>query len=746
MKSKKGRQKQKNSSPQKCSDWLKRGIFSKSFWSSPTGCLLLLVVVMGLGIFVRLAFLSADPPLDLSWSQDVNTDPGQYTSFARSKVLWGEWEPFKNPFLMVWLNSAYTLISFFFFKLLGVGRWQANLVVGVLSSLTLVFFYLAIRKGINQKVALLATFFLGMNYILVMYSRNTFAEVPVIFFFALGTYFLVLGFKRTWLLIFSGACFASAILFCKVSAWFMVLVCFCVFVLPAVDHSSGQRENKKWSWMVFFMLGLSAAALPWFLIICSGSFKTVYDFVFGMSVGMYGSPQAFHSVSDFIYSLFSFGQVTRVFVSEGYSMGTDLFYRMPVIFISSQLFLLGLFFKVFKDKKVAQNLRSCSKLELFFGLWLALGIFTLMPWNYRPLRYQVLIIPPMCALAAFYLHDLLTKREIKERLRVSAWFWIFSIPTASFLIFHVISFYLKLFGKREQLDFTVILSFAAAFVLHGVFYLVKGRKSSSFRKPLRLGVATAAILLVFLVNGGQFLAFAQNVQYSFLRASQDLGLTLGSEALISGPYAQTLTMDNKLKLMLRMFAGWPEDPDLFRKFPLTHLALEAKGGQREQASKDYPGVMKNAKLITTYHLRNFQVQILRVAESSGNPESKNYRLSDFEKAKSLIEEGQIDSAEVMLNQFVSRYPRNLSGCVALAEIYYGRKDFEKSALFLEKARKFDPTSSFIHQLLGVVYVNLYDQKGNGTHRLLAIEEWEEALRLLPQNTELLARLKKLRGD
>jgi tetratricopeptide (TPR) repeat protein len=259
-------------------------------------------------------------------------------------------------------------------------------------------------------------------------------------------------------------------------------------------------------------------------------------------------------------------------------------------------------------------------------------------------------------------------------------------------------------------------------------------------------VITAAILLIFLINGGQFLAFAQNVQYSFLRASQDLGLILGSEALISGPYAQTLTMDNKSRLMLRMFAGWPKDPDLFQKFPLTHLAMEAKGGQRGQASKDYPQVMKNAKLITTYHLRNFQVQILRVAESGGDPESKNYRLSDFEKAKSLIEEGQIDSAEVMLNQFVFRYPRNLSGYVALAEIYYDRKDFEKSALFLEKARKFDPTSSFIHQLLGLVYVNLYNQKGDGTHRLLAIEEWERALRLSPQNTELLARLKKLRGD
>ena len=397
MKSKKGRQKQKNSSPQKSITRLKRRTFSRSFWDWPTGYFLLLVVIMGLGICMRLAFLSADPPLDLSWSQDVNTDPGQYTSFARSKVLWGEWEPFKNPYLAMWLNSAFSLISFFFFKLLGVGRWQANLMVGVFSSLSLLFFYLAIRRGINQKVALLAAFFLGTNYILVMYSRNTFAEVPVIFFFALGTYFLVLGFKRTWLLIFSGACFASAILFCKVSAWFIVPVCLGVLILRGGHHPSEQSSRERWTGTGSFVLGLAVITLLWFLTICSGSLRTVYGFVFGMSVGMYGSPQAFHSISDFVYSLFSFGQVTRVSLSQGYSMGTDLFYRMPVVFISSQLFLLGLFFKVFKDKNVAQNLRSCSKAELFFGT----GHFHINALELSPLKVSGAHNSPHVCLSSF---------------------------------------------------------------------------------------------------------------------------------------------------------------------------------------------------------------------------------------------------------------------------------------------------------------------------------------------------------
>jgi len=744
---KKGRniQKKKGFGPKKIFNWPKRGVFSKDFWNSATVRFLLMVMVMGLGIFVRLSFLSADPPLNLSWSQDVNTDPGQYTSFARSKVLWGEWDPFGIPFLVLWLNSAFTLISFFFFKLLGVGRGQANLVAGGLSSLTVVFFYLAVERGINRKTALLATFFLSINYILVMYSRNTFAEVPTLFFIVLGIYLLVLGLKRHWFLIFSGVCFAASILFCKVSAWFFVLVCFGVLMLTRRDHLSDQKDKINWSRIGFFVLGLLLVTLPWFLIICSGSVKTVFRFVSGMSVGMYGSPQAFHSVSDFVCSLFSLGEVTRVFVSERYSVGTDLFFRMPLVFILSFLFLLVLFFKIFQIKNIFKNLKSCSKLELFFGLWLVVGILALMPWNYRPLRYQILLIPPMCALAAFCLFDFLNPPESQKRDKGSVWFWIFSIPTASFLIFHTLSFFLKTFQKIVQLNSIIILSFFLSFPLTYVFHMVKRRKPSSIGQGYKIIMVAIVVFLILLIQGGQFFAFARTVQYSFVGASKDLGQILGSEAVISGPYAQTLTMDNKLKLVLRMFAGWPAEPELFKKYPITHLAMEVKGGQREQALKDYPQVMTNAKPVTTYYLRNFPVEILRVAESSGNPENKNYKLSDFEKAKLFLEEGQIDSALIMLNRFVDEHPNNSSGYKTLAEIYYDRKDFERAGSFLEKASEFDPTDFLTHQFLGVVYLNLYNQKRDDAYRLLAIEEYEKALKLFPQNTSLSDQLKNIRG-
>jgi tetratricopeptide (TPR) repeat protein len=418
---------------------------------------------------------------------------------------------------------------------------------------------------------------------------------------------------------------------------------------------------------------------------------------------------------------------------------------MPFLFILSLLFLLGFFFRIFKVKSILKNLQSCSRLELFFALWLVVGILALMPWNYRPMRYQVLLIPPMCALAAFCLIDFLNPAEIKKKPKRSAWFWAFSIPVASFLIFHIISFFLKLFGWTAQLSSIIVPSVLLSFPLTYAFHEAKRWKPNSGMKGRKRVIVAEAILLVVIINGVQFLHSAGNLQHSLLNSSKDLGEILGEDAVISGPYSQALVMENDSKLVLRMFHPGDDDPGFFLKHPITHVALEAEGGQRNQAFSDYPEVMKNGRPVAIYHLRNFPVQILRVAESSGNPKAKDYKLSDFEKAKLLIEEGQIDSAIVMLTQFVSKHPQNLSGYVVLAETYYDRQDYEKAALYLERASRSDPTNSFIHELLGAVYSEQYDQERGYNYLLLAIEEWEKALRLHPRNIRLLIQLEEIRG-
>jgi Flp pilus assembly protein TadD len=72
-------------------------------------------------------------------------------------------------------------------------------------------------------------------------------------------------------------------------------------------------------------------------------------------------------------------------------------------------------------------------------------------------------------------------------------------------------------------------------------------------------------------------------------------------------------------------------------------------------------------------------------------------------------------------------------------------EFEKAALSLEKAAQFNPTDFSVHQQLGSVYLTLRNQTGEDSYRLSAIDQWEKALKLFPQNTKLATQLQRIKG-
>ena len=252
------------------------------------------------------------------------------------------------------------------------------------------------------------------------------------------------------------------------------------------------------------------------------------------------------------------------------------------------------------------------------------------------------------------------------------------------------------------------------------------------------------ILISLIVSAGQFVSWASAPTYSLNRSSVDLGKILEDDAVLSGPYGPALVWDNGLKNIIHMFGVTKPDPELFRTYPITHLALE-RGGNRDRAFKDYPEVMNQAKIVTTYWLRNIPVDIYRIGEWTGNPKTAGYSLSDFERAKMLIDGGETDSALVLLEEFVSHTPDNYSAYQALTEIYFGMEEFEKAALSSEKAIEFNPTDFVAHQQLGSVYLSLGNQTRQDSYRQLAIEQWEIALKLFPNNRQLAAQLQSIRG-
>jgi hypothetical protein len=730
--------------------------FKNPFFSSKAYEIILFFFIVGIAFIGGVLFLSADPP-PISWSQDVGTDPPQYTYYARNEILWNNWVTFGPNRYVFFLKSFTTMFSYLVFLLFGTGRFQANLVAVLLNLLSLVFFFLALKKIFSKRMAFLSLFFLSINYVFIMYGRNPFLEISANFLLILGFYFLVSSFKKDLLLIPSGICFAVGIFFGKTMAAFILPACLAVLLLWMLEHySSSDRSDDRpftvnqfrvnpsghkinFNPLLLFGSGFLVVSVFWLFFSYLPAQKEVAGYLGEQALGLYGFPKAWQSVTGFITALFTFGE--------------DLFYRMPVAFLLSFLGLLLFFFYHPSIKELIRQKNHESKVELFLVLWFLAGFFLLMSLNYRPLRYQFYLIAPLCAFSGLWLDSFLRSSGFRKANRLGILFWVFFVIAGTFFVNYVILTIYFLSQKPIQLASSLGISFAITVFCGVLLYwrFVRSKTGSRQqatgnrrRAELKLAVMLILILISFLVNVWQYGSWASSRTYSLNRSSIDLGKILNEEAVISGPYGPGLVWDNKLNNVMHMFGVTKPDPKLFLTYPITHLALE-RGGNRDRAFKDYPEVMKNAKIVTTYRLRNIPVDIYRIAEWTGNPKTEKYPISDFEKAKMLMENGDTSSALTLLEEFVSRYPENLSGYQTLAEIYYNLKEFEKSVVSLEKASQFDPTDFFIHQQLGFVYITLRNITGEDSYRWKAIGEWEKSLELFPENANLAAQLQQIKG-
>lgn len=163
------------------------------------------VLVMALGILIRFWALDADPSILLDSGQIG--DEGYWLYNAKSLALFGKTVPdqFYHDFAAAPLFSFASYLSFLNF---GVGFWQARLVSALAGIVTLLLTFM-IAKQINERVALLATFIVSINTMLLLHNRLAVGESLSIMFATAGFYLLFL--KRNTR-VFSGAAFALSLL------------------------------------------------------------------------------------------------------------------------------------------------------------------------------------------------------------------------------------------------------------------------------------------------------------------------------------------------------------------------------------------------------------------------------------------------------------------------------------------------------------------------------------------------------
>jgi len=192
-----------------------------------------------------------------------------------------------------------------------------------------------------------------------------------------------------------------------------------------------------------------------------------------------------------------------------------------------------------------------------------------------------------------------------------------------------------------------------------------------------------------------------------------------------------------------MFGGPNTDPDFFKKYPVTHVAVVDVPD--ESFLKDYKNISSQAERVTSYSVRNLPVTIFRVAEVGGNPRAGQYKLSAFEQLKSRIRGASMDSVLVTMPRWVEDSANCFSGWRWLGDLFARYGDPDKALDAYQRASGFFPDDYLLLAQMGDTAWEIY-RKGAGTDMLQrAIDLWSRALRLNPRNPILAERLAQVRG-
>ena len=706
--------------------------------------LLVLGVVACLVLATRLPHLGADAPADVSWSQDLLTDPPQYTSYARNAVSFGDWNPLHDAKLIFFLKNVTGAAAFLVFTIFGPGVASANLTAVLLNLVTVGFMAWGTTRAFGRTAGLATAFFLAVNYLFVAYSRQPFLEVAANACLAVAFWSIVSSARRWWWAAVGGVVAGVGIFLAKVTSLHAAPIFLAATVLvglsvqPTVAEPTTRRT--PWWWRpVAYAAGMGLVAVLWYLLVYRSASAEVLSYLRQQSLSLYGSPVGLRSFSAFLRSWFSFGTDTGILTWS------------PLVSIAGLVGMCGMLLHHGR----ASSLKSLVK-RMPPPVWLVVGWFlsaylAFSPFNYRPVRYQIVLLLPLAA-AAGWLVQLLTggcERVAPDRSARAAW-WLLPILAVilatglqHLLLFNLVkSSGLSALGTTITMSLLLGLAVASGLVAWAVW---RGRSAIALSEMWRrAGLIVAALLLVavLVTQGARFVSWWSNAQTTIASANQDLAAVLGPDAVVTGEWSPALTQLRDSPKALNQFFSLEEAADFFARHPVTHVAVEDKADA--PFFKKFPQIAQAAERVTTYTIRNLRIAVLRVADVGGNAEAARYRPSFLERLRGEMKQRPLDSLLAGLSRRVADSANNFSGWSFAADLYRRADHLDEAIYAGKRALAFSPDDFVLQVQTGDALWERYRTVGGPADRDEATTCWRRALTLSPGNPYVMERLTNAR--
>ncbi len=674
-------------------------------------------------LLIRINQLSADPPVELTTSQDVYTDPAQYTSYARNFILFGTFNPLHDFRLVFFLKSVTTLVSMLIFKLFGVGYLQGNLAGLLFSFSTIILFYFAVRKVAGNAASLFFLILISLDYNQIFYGRLPFLENSMNFLAALAFTTLLYS-RRFWAVLAAGIFLGAGIFFCKIIGivYLFPFACFAVYQYYHDYRPDLKAFMKKY---LIFIIGFAAVAVFWFYYSYLPMSRSVTGYVEEQAFSLYGAPKAFESWADFLHKYVTFG-----FKSE-------LFGRMPMAAFLAWGMIILFLYRAGRRENWRQKLYGINPGMIFFIALIVGAYGALMIWNYRPLRYQTMLIYPIYALAGIFLARQLGKSipgVIIKSYKIFPVILMFGVMVPMYQL-------LRPYAETSEASFylsTQPYTFAgAAAVLTALIYLAwKYLPLRNILQSLKLrrGFVMLAVLAAIVPGSINYLGWSTRATYCTIANSKDLAMILSPEAVISGPYAADFTQENRFFNFIHMFGVANVDTAFFRRYPITHLLVDKSN--EATARENYPHIMDSARFIAHYYVGGRKVKLFRVAGFTGNLEANQYKWSYYEIAVQYYLQNKVDSGHYYMKRFQLKNPDNLSANYISGKMAGEFKMYEEAEYFYKKAIAFSPTDFHLHLALGEFYIKLFHVTGKSEYREKGLLELMAAIKANPDSERL----------
>jgi hypothetical protein len=665
---------------------------------------LIFVLLLGAGVGLRLYRIDADAPgFFADNSQDLTTDGGYLTLAAKDKVAFGQWTLFGYERWQTFKVSLVTGLAYLLFTSFGISTSIGVMTGVLLSTLGLLLILACLARSLPVSAVGAMTVVFAFNFVLILYGRFPFSENALLFLLSLFVAAFVYRSDSLGSAIVLGILIAVAAVFGK--AFGLILVA------GPIAWWLSEGTPRKWllSLTLFAATASSTVALS---LAALGKFELL-SFLWGHAAEGHGTPRGLGSPLGFVEHLVTFAR-------------TGLHSYTPFL---SLLTFIALGWMIFYRESEAR----LRKISTFAASWLIAWIVALAPFNYRPLRYQYLLIIPMTIIAAMWM----ARAPYMERRNQKAKWWqaLVLLLLNWYFVYNVIIPFVLTSKWLDDAMLAVWYVLPAAIILTvlELLYLLKSKLKVSTQ--FALGIGITMIALGVLNDLRLYYQWQVRPTYSIRNANADFSEIVGPDAVIGGQFGPAVTAGNRLR-SFPIFISNPlaEYEPLLRQYPITHLAVSAslwsdltKADQRLTA----------IPVIARFWLRDNAIYVLPVYDLFGNFQAQEYKPTSFEEAVRLAWRGESEGIQSRLRTCLDQHPDNTCVMLTLYFWYAHQHDLRSCAWVVEGLLERCP-NDYPVVLLAAVYFRWRSlETGNQELMRRAQSYLEQAVRLNPLNEDFI---------